>query len=70
MMATDETILEVVLAVNEAGARHDGIERVKDDGTAAFLEENVEHMREMVGYECRELNGLLKKLYDKYNVEA
>ena len=69
-MATVETILEVVPAVNEAGARQDGIERVKDDGTAVLLEENVEHMREVVGYECRELNGPLKKTYDKYNVEA
>jgi len=41
----------------------------------------VEHMREVVGYECeelkprdseeraKELNKLLMKLYDKYNVE-
>ncbi len=68
--------------INEKGARFDGIERVKDDGTVVFLEENVEYMREVVGYECeelkpseseeraRELNQLLKRLYDKYNVEA
>ena len=74
--------LEEAVEINEAGARNDGIERVKDDGTVVFLEENVEHMREVVGYECeelkpseseeraRELNQLLKRLYDKYNVEA
>lgn len=74
--------LEEAVEINEAGARNDGIERVKDDGTVVFLEENVEHMREVVGYECeelkpseseeraRELNHLLKRLYDKYNVEA
>ncbi len=68
--------------INERGARLDGIERVEDDGTVVFIEENVEYMREVVGYECeelkpseseeraRELNGLLKKLYDKYKVEA
>ena len=74
--------LEEAVEINEAGARNDGIERVKDDGTVVFLEENVKHMREVVGYECeelkpseseeraRELNQLLKRLYDKYNVEA
>jgi hypothetical protein len=47
-----------------------------------YCEENVKYMREVVGYECeelkpseseeraRELNKLLRKLYDKYNVEA
>jgi len=55
---------------------------VKDDGTVVYLEENVKHMREVVGYECeelkpseseeraRELNRHLKRLYDKYKVEA
>jgi malate/lactate dehydrogenase len=68
--------------INEKGARLDGIERVKDDGTVVYLEENVKHMREVVGYECeelkpseseeraRELNRHLKRLYDKYSVEA
>jgi len=68
--------------INERGARLDGIERVKDDGTVVFLEENVKYMREVVGYECeelkpseseeraQELNRHLKALYDKYKVEA
>ena len=68
--------------INEKGARLDGIERVKDDGTVVYLEENVKYMREVVGYECeelkpseseeraRELNRHLKRLYDKYSVEA
>ena len=72
--------LDEAVRINEAGARIDGIERVKDDGTVVFLDENVKAMREVVGYECkelkpgeseeraRELNTLLKKLYDKYNV--
>ena len=68
--------------INERGARLDGIERVKDDGTVVFIEENVKHMREVVGYECeelkpseseeraQELNRHLRALYDKYKVEA
>ena len=73
--------LEEAIKINEDGAQCDGIERIKDDGTVVYRDENVEYMREVVGYECkelkpseseeraRELNGLLKKLYDKYNVE-
>ena len=72
---------EEAVRINEEGGRIDGIETIKDDGTVVFCEENVEHMREVVGYECtelkprdseeraRELNKLLNKLYDKYNVE-
>ncbi len=71
---------KITRVYNEAGARLDGIERVKDDGTVVFVEENVELMREVVGYECevlkvseseeraRELNAKLRKLYEKYKV--
>jgi hypothetical protein len=72
---------EEAVRINEEGGRIDGIEEIRDDGTVVFCEENVEHMREVVGYECeelkpkeseeraKELNKLLMKLYDKYNVE-
>jgi malate/lactate dehydrogenase len=68
--------------INEAGARIDGIERVKSDGTVVYLDRNVEYMREVVGYECkelkpseseeraRELERGLKRLYEKYKVKA
>lgn len=68
------------MEINEAGGRIDGIERVKDDGTVVFVEENVRLMREVVGYDCeelrvskaeeraRELNAKLQKLYEKYNI--
>jgi hypothetical protein len=68
--------------INEMGAKLDGIEQVKNDGTVVFLEESVKNMREVVGYECeelkpseseeraQELNQLLMKLYEKYNVEV
>ena len=73
---------EEAIRINEEGGKIDGIEKIKDDGTVVFCEKNVEFMREVVGYECtelkpkeseeraRELNTLLRKLYDKYNVEA
>ncbi len=74
--------LEEAVEVNEAGARIDGISAVKDDGTVVFLEENVEYMRSVVGYDCREISPLdqesrqrelesgLKRLYEKYRVRA
>ncbi|HUV33920.1 MAG TPA: hypothetical protein VMW22_03260, partial [Candidatus Desulfaltia sp.] len=72
--------LEEAISINEAGGQFDGIERIKDDGTVVYRDENVRYMREVVGYECkelkpkeseeraRELEKLLKKLYDKYHV--
>ena len=74
--------LKEAVRINEEGGRIDGIEKIKDDGTVVYLEKNVEYMREVVGYECeelkpseseeraKELNKLLRRLYDKYNVEA
>ncbi len=74
--------LDEAIKINQAGGQCDGIKRVKDDGTVVFMEENVEYMREIVGYDCeelkpsdseeraRELDILLKKLYDKYKVKA
>ena len=62
------------------GGRIDGIEKIKADGTVVYRDENVEHMREVVGYECKELklreteerakelNIGLKRLYEKYKV--
>ena len=73
--------LEEAIEINEAGARLDGIERVKNDGTVVFIDENVELMREVVGYECKglkiseseerakELNTKLKRLYEKHNIK-
>jgi len=72
--------VEEAIRINEAGGQFDGIERIKDDGTVVYRDENVRYMREVVGYECKELNPkeseerareldrLLKRLYDKYNV--
>lgn len=72
--------LDEAIAVNEAGARIDGIERVKEDGTVVYCEKNVEYMREVLDYTCkelrpqeseeraRELNAKLRRLYEKYNI--
>ena len=74
--------VEEAIKINQAGGQYDGIKRIKDDGTVVYMDENVEYMREVVGYDCtelkpseseersRELNMLLKRLYDKYKVEA
>ncbi len=72
--------LKEAIRINEEGARIDGIEKIKDDGTVVYLDENVEHMRQVVGYHCKELkleeseerakelNRNLKRLYEKYKV--
>jgi len=72
--------LEDAIRINEGGARIDGIEEIKDDGTVVFCEENVHYMKSVIGYDCKELkledcehhahelNGLLKGLYKKYGV--
>jgi len=71
---------EKAIEINKAGGRIDGIEEIKDDGTVVYLDQNVQYMREVVGYECKqlkleeseerakELNTLLKKMYEKYKV--
>ena len=63
-----------------AVARIDGIEDIREDGTVVFRDQNVEYMREVVGYECKELKleecegraeelgRGLKRLYEKYKV--
>lgn len=72
--------LEEAIHINNEGGKIDGIEKIKDDGTVVFCEENVKNMREIVGYECeelkpdeseeraRELGILLQKLYEKHSV--
>ena len=71
---------EEAIEINKAGARIDGIEDIREDGTVVFRDQNVEYMREVVGYECKELKleecegraeelgRGLKRMYDKYKV--
>ena len=77
----EDLTLPDAVRINEEGAKHDGIERVKDDGTVIFLDENVKRMNEVLGYQCKELkvselkqrsdelNDKLKKCYEKYAVK-
>lgn len=72
--------LEEAITINEQGAQIDGIQAIKDDGTIVFMDQNVEYMREVVGYDCKELKPeesedrakelgeRLKELYNKYNI--
>jgi hypothetical protein len=74
--------LDEAISVNEGGARIDGIESVKSDGTVLFCDENVQYMKEVVRYDCKELKPLdqedrqkeleagLKRLYEKYKVKT
>jgi hypothetical protein len=72
--------LKEAIRINEDGAKIDGIEKIRDDGTVVFIDENVEYMRQVVGYHCKELkleeseerakelNRGLKRLYEKYKM--
>jgi len=69
--------LEDAVEINEKGAKFDGIEAVKEDGTVIYLDENVRNMEVVLGYSCKELrisevderakelNAKLGKLYEK-----
>ena len=72
--------LEEAIRINEDSGKLDGIEKIKDDGTVVFLDQNVEYMRQIVGYNCKELKleesedrakelgRCLKRMYEKYKV--
>lgn len=72
--------LEEAIRINEDGGKIDGIEKIKDDGTVVFLDQNVEYMRQVVNYDCKELkleeseerakelSTCLKQVYQKYKV--
>lgn len=47
--------LEGAVAINEAGQRAEGAERVEPDGTVVFTETAYTLMKEVVGFECRQL---------------
>jgi NAD(P)-dependent dehydrogenase (short-subunit alcohol dehydrogenase family) len=76
----DDLTLEDAIEINEKGARFDGIEAVKDDGTVVYLDENVRNMEDVLGYQCKELrisevdqrakelNAKLKKCYEKHAI--
>jgi hypothetical protein len=69
--------LERALEVNREGAKLDGIEEMRDDGSIVFTEEAVQIMRETLGYECERLTveeseeraEELDRLYRRYSVQ-
>ena len=46
---------EQALAINEAGQRGDGVERIKDDGTVVYTDEAVQIVKEVLGYDLAPL---------------
>jgi len=77
----DGLTLQEAIRINQEGARFDGIEEVKDDGSIVFLDENVRNMDEVLGYNCkelriselgeraRELNSKLNKCYERLGIK-
>ena len=74
----DDLALEDAIEINETGAKFDGIETVRHDGTVVYLDQNVRNMDEVLGYHCKELriselderakelNAKLKKCYQRH----
>jgi hypothetical protein len=55
LAAIDGLTHEQAVAINEASHRFDGIERIEADGTVLFCREDVEVLREALGYEVSRL---------------
>jgi hypothetical protein len=67
--------LEKAFEINEAGLRLDGIERIDDDGTVYFAEQNMLIFKHLLGYECwrmplAEVEEWAKELHAKYHILA
>lgn len=48
--------MEAALAINEAGQRADGIERIEEDGTVVFTDKAVDIIKEVVDYDLAPLD--------------
>jgi hypothetical protein len=76
----DAFTIQDAIRINEEGARFDGIEEVKADGTVVFLDQNVRNMQEVLDYSCKELkvselaeraqelNTKLEKCYGRFGI--
>lgn len=47
--------LEEAIRINEGGQRYDGIDRIDEDGTAHYTGKSAAIMKEMIGYDCKEM---------------
>lgn len=50
-----EISLEEAIKINEAQQRLDGIEEIRDDGTAVFTDQAYLKTKELIGYDCKEM---------------
>jgi hypothetical protein len=46
---------EEAIKVNKDGNRYDGIEEIREDGTVIYTDEEMAIMKEMIGYECKQM---------------
>jgi hypothetical protein len=63
--------LTSAIQINEAGLHLDGIEKIENDGTVYFTEQNMTILKSLLGYECKqmrlsEVEDWAKELQAKY----
>jgi hypothetical protein len=63
--------LEQAIRINEDSMKFDGVERIDNDGTVYFTEQNMAILKETFGYECKrmplsEVEDRARELYAKY----
>lgn len=71
----DDLSLEAAIQINEMGLSLDGIEKIDDDGTVSFAEQNMAILKETFGYEClrlplSEVEDRAEELHARYRVFA
>jgi len=67
--------LQEAIQINQEGQRLDGIERIDNDGTVYFAEQNMAILKDVIGYECKrmrlaEVEYWAKELQAKYQAFA
>lgn len=63
--------LDKAININKEGQHFDGIDKVDDDGTVYFAEQNMMILKETIGYECQrmpisEIEDRARELHSKY----
>ncbi len=51
----EELTLEEAIRINSEAAKRDGVEKIKDDGTVVYTDKSYNIMKEVLGYDCKEL---------------
>jgi hypothetical protein len=47
--------MDDAVSVNEACNKYDGVEEIRDDGTVVIMDESYEIMKQLLGYDCKEM---------------